>query len=549
LATKPQRTVRRAQETQRIVRALDGRLPVSEAGKELLRKAFPDHWAFLLGELALYSFMILVLTGIYLTMYFNPVMTEHAYEGSYGPLRGVLMSEAYASTLRITFDVRGGLLVRQIHHWAALIFLASIMVHLFRIFFTGAFRRPREGNWTIGVTLLALALYEGFCGYSLPDDLLSGTGLRTAYGIVLSIPVVGTYLTFFIVGGQWPSELVIPRLYIAHVLFVPGLIIALITVHIFLVVYLKHTQWGKKDRTNRNVVGKPMYPLYTAKSIGLFLTLFGVLAGMAALFQINPIFWWGPYHPELVSIDAQPDWYVGFLEGAMRMMPGLESNIGGHTFVWGVFIPGVILPTVMFLILYCYPYFERWVTGGGKEYHLCDRPRHAPTRTGIGAAFITVYAVLLFAGGQDVLAFVFRVPVSGITWGLRAGFFVLPPLVFWVTRRACLGLQAADRARLRYGDQTGELRLTDGRGYEEGRAAVGTETQRLMRARQLPRPVPLGRGRATFGDRLRRRLHAWYFPRLDLPGTEEEHRRISEIIEDPVEEQERKQSPRAFPPR
>lgn len=223
---------------------VDRRSPLVEITNSLLRKAFPDHWSFLLGELALYSLLVLVLTGSWLTLFFEPGTKEALYQGSYIPLRGAPMSAAYNSTLHITFDIRGGLLIRQMHHWASLIFVAAICVHMLRIFFTGSFRRPREINWMIGVALFFLAFLEGFCGYSLPDDLLSGTGLRTANTIVMSIPVLGTYLAYFLWDGQFPGQLLNNRLYILHVLFVPGVIIGLVLVHLILVVYLKHTQWS-----------------------------------------------------------------------------------------------------------------------------------------------------------------------------------------------------------------------------------------------------------------------------------------------------------------
>ena len=336
---------------ERLVSVLDRRLPLRTTAQEYLRKAFPDHWSFLLGEIALYSLLVLVVTGVYLTFYFRPDMTETPYTGSYAPLRGTLASQAYISTLSISFDVRGGLLIRQIHHWGALVFVAAIGCHLLRIFFTGAFRRPREVNWMIGVTMFLLSLLEGFCGYSLPDDLLSGTGLRTSQGIVLSIPVIGTYLSFFVFDGQYPGHAIISRLYIAHVLLVPGLLLVLVRVHLGLVVQLKHTQWAQPGRTNRNAVGKPMFPQYTAKSTGLFFAVAGVLALMAALLQINPIWDFGPYRADQVSLNSQPDWYVGYLEGALRLMPAWETSLAGHTIAWDVLLPGVVLPAVLFLIL------------------------------------------------------------------------------------------------------------------------------------------------------------------------------------------------------
>lgn len=343
--------------------ALDARLPLAETARAVVRKVFPDHWSFLLGELALYSFVVLLLTGVYLALFFDPSMQETAYQGSYAPLRGVLMSQAYRSTLEISFDVRGGLLIRQIHHWAALLFLAAIGAHLLRVFLTGAFRRPREVNWLVGVTLFLLSLLEGFAGYSLPDDLLSGTGLRIAQGIMLSVPVVGTYLSFFAFGGQYPGDDIVSRLYPVHILLVPGLLLGLITVHILLVFALKHTQWPGPGRSGRNVVGLPFFPQYVAKSAGLFFTLFGLLAALGAVAQINPIWNYGPYRADVVSTGAQPDWYIGFLEGALRLMPGVETRLWGHTIMWNPLVTAVLLPGVLFMALYAYPFFERWITG------------------------------------------------------------------------------------------------------------------------------------------------------------------------------------------
>jgi ubiquinol-cytochrome c reductase cytochrome b subunit len=523
---------------ERLVSALDRRLPVASAGKEFLRKAFPDHWSFLLGELALYSLLVLVLTGVWLTFFFHPDMTERPYTGSYLPLRGTMTSEAYASVLHISFDVRGGLLIRQMHHWAALVFVAAIGVHLLRIFLTGAFRRPREVNWTIGVTLFLFSLLEGFCGYSLPDDLLSGTGLRTAQGIVLSIPVVGTYLSFFVFGGQYPGHEIIPRLYVTHILLVPGLLLALVGAHLTFVVVHKHTQWAKPGHTNRNVIGKPLVPQYATKSAGLFFIQAGVLALMAALLQINPVWAFGPYRADHVSLDAQPDWYVGYLEGALRLMPAWETDFAGHTIVWDVFLPGVMLPVVLFLILYAYPFFERWLTGPLPEQHLCDRPRNRPTRTALGAAAVAAYAVLLMAGGQDVLAYKFDVPVELLTRSFRTALFVLPFVTYHATKRACLGLQAADRQRLLDGGATGEVRRTAGGGYEEAHTLLPREEAYRILVRDTPRPRAEGTEawRWFHRHRLRNALSRWYFGKsVEMPATAWEKRRVEFVRAAPGE--------------
>ncbi|WP_155059558.1 cytochrome bc1 complex cytochrome b subunit [Streptomyces blattellae] len=441
----------------------------------MLRKAFPDHWSFLLGEIALYSLIVLVLTGVWLTLFFKPDMTEVVYEGRYVPMHGIRMSAAFDSTLHISFDVRGGLLVRQAHHWAALVFAAAIGLHLLRIFFTGAFRRPREANWVIGVTLFLLALAEGFAGYSLPDDLLSGTGLRIAQGIMLSIPVVGTYVSMFAFGAEFPGEDIVTRLYSMHVLLLPGALIALVTVHLILVFQLKHTQWRGPGRTQRNAVGRPFFPRFAASSGGLFFTVSGVLTLLGGLAQINPVWVYGPYRPDQASTGSQPDWYVGFLEGALRLVPPWETDIAGHTLMWNVLLPAVVLPALLFLVLYLYPFVEQRLTGEWRqERHVCDRPRERPVRTGLGVAGITFYGVLLLAGGNDVVAQTFRISLNTLTWVLRVALVAAPVLAFFLTRQICRALLEAERERLAEGEETGEVRQTVEGGYESGHRPVGT---------------------------------------------------------------------------
>ncbi|WP_432280791.1 cytochrome bc1 complex cytochrome b subunit [Streptomyces luomodiensis] len=458
---------------ERFVVAADGRLPLLDGGGSLLRKAFPEHWSFLLGEIALYSLLVLVLTGVWLTFFFKPEMREVVYAGPYVPLRGVLVSAAFDSTLHISFDVRGGLLMRQMHHWAALVFVAAIGLHLLRIFFTGAFRRPREMNWIIGVTLFLLALAEGFAGYSLPDDLLSGTGLRIAQGIMLSLPVVGTYMSMFAFGSQFPGQDIIPRLYGLHILLLPGALLALVTVHLILVFYLKHTQWRGPRTTNRNALGKPMVPQFTASSTGLSLMVFGVMALLGGLAQINPVWAYGPYRPDQVSTDSQPDWYVGFLEGALRLVPPWETSVAGHTLMWNVLLPAIVLPALLFVVLYAYPFVEQWLTGEHhREHHLCDRPRERPVRTGLGVAGVTCYGILLLAGGNDVVAYTFRISMNTLTWILRIALVVAPVVAFLLTRRLCHALLEAEQKRLEEGEETGQVRQTVEGGYESGHEPV-----------------------------------------------------------------------------
>jgi len=428
-----------------------------------LGKVFPDHWSFMLGEIALYSFIVVLLSGVYLTLFYKPSMVEVIYNGSYVPLKGIEMSEAYSSSLDISFDVRGGLLIRQMHHWAALIFVAAIAVHMFRVFFTGAFRKPREFNWIIGVGLATLALAAGFSGYSLPDDLLSGNGLQIARGIVQSIPIIGTWGAFLLFGGEYPGTDFISRLYGIHILLVPGLILALVTVHLMLVWTQKHTQFPGPGRTNNNVVGYPLMPVYMAKAGGFFFIVFGICTLIAGLVTLNPIWVFGPYTPDQVSAGSQPDWYIGWLDGALRIMPNIESHLFGYTISWNILTPAVIMPGVVFTALAFYPFLEAWVTGDKREHHLLDRPRNNPTRTGIGVMALTFYGLLWIGGGNDIIATSFNLTINSITWFLRLTIFVLPPIAFVVTRRICLALQRRDRDKLLHGYETGRvLRLPHG---------------------------------------------------------------------------------------
>ena len=442
---------------------VDQRLGSNKFLSRNLSKVFPEHWSFMLGEIALYSFIVVLLTGTYLTLFYKPSMAEVIYDGSYVPLNGIYMSEAYASTLNISFDIRGGLLIRQMHHWSALIFVAAVAVHMFRVFFTGAFRKPRELNWIVGVALTTLALAAGFTGYSLPDDLLSGTGLQIIRGILQSIPLIGTWLAFFVFGGEYPGGEIISRLYSAHLLLVPGWILALITVHLIMVWTQKHTQFPGPGRTNNNVVGYPLLPVYMAKAGGFFFIVFGIVALLSGLVNINPVWIFGPYTPDQVTAGTQPDWYIGWLDGALRLMPNWETVIAGFTISWNVFIPSVVVPGILFTGLAFYPFLEAWATGDKREHNLLDRPRNAPVRTGIGVMAIVFYGILWLAGGNDLVATTFDLSINALSWTLRVLLIVAPPLAFIITKRTCLSLQRRDRDKLLHGYESGRiLRLPHG---------------------------------------------------------------------------------------
>lgn len=427
-------------------RFVDDRLGISRFTRKALTKIFPDHWSFMIGEIAMYCLVILIVTGIYLTFFFVPATEEVVYDGAYAPLRGVEMSQAYASTLDISFEVRAGLVMRQMHHWAALVFVAAIVVHLCRVFFTGAFRRPRELNWIVGVTLLVLAIGNGFFGYSLLDDLLSGTGVRVAYSIALSVPAAGTWLAFLFFGGEFPNTEFITRFYVLHVLIVPALIVGLLTVHLAIVWRQKHTQFRGPGRTETNIVGSRLWPQYAAKSAALFLLVAAVLAALGGLAQINPVWLYGPYkatQAAAATSGSQPDWYMGWVDGALRIMPPWEIRAFGHT-VANPFFPGVLMPGLTFGALYLWPFIERRFTRDRAAHNLLDRPRDAPVRTALGAATLAFYGILLLAGGNDVLAGIFRIAPEDITLAFRVMIFVVPLTVFFVTRSVCRGLARDD---------------------------------------------------------------------------------------------------------
>ena len=497
----------------------DERLGLAGAMKKNLRKVFPDHWSFMLGEIALWSFVVLLLTGVFLSLWFTPSMAEVEYQGSYDQLRGISMSQAMASTLDISFDVRGGLLMRQMHHWAAMIFIGAMMIHLMRVYFTGAFRKPRELNWVIGMLLLLLGTLEGFTGYSLPDDLLSGTGVRAADGFLKASPVIGTYLSFFLFGGEFPGEAIIPRLYIVHVLLIPGLLLALIAAHMLLLVYHKHTQWPGPGRTEENVVGYPMLPVYAAKAGGFFFVVFGVTAMMGGLLTINPVWKFGPYDPSKVTAGSQPDWYMGWPDGALRIMPGWESHFWGVTLSWNVLLPILVLPLAFFALVLMLPFIEAWITGDKREHHLLQRPRNAPTRTAVMVSLMTFYGLLWAAGGNDLIAIKFRLSINQITYFMRAAVFIGPAIAFWVTRRICISLQRHDNDRLLHGYETGVIMRSAEGAYSERHLPISEEEAYTLTARDRDEVYTVEsdvdeNGVAAQGsraNRLRARLSSWMY--------------------------------------
>ncbi|MBG9244574.1 cytochrome b [Corynebacterium belfantii] len=450
---------------------IDSRYTAASGIRRQINKVFPTHWSFMLGEIALYSFIILLLTGVYLTLFFDPSITKVIYDGAYLPLNGVEMSRAYETALNLSFEVRGGLFIRQMHHWAALTFMVSMTVHMLRIFFTGAFRRPREANWIIGCVLLFLGMAEGFMGYSLPDDLLSGVGLRIMSAIILALPIIGTWLHWLIFGGDFPSDLMLDRFYIAHVLIIPGIILGLIAAHLALVWYQKHTQFPGPGRTENNVVGVRILPVFILETSSFGLVTLGVLALLAGLTSINAIWNLGPYNPSQVSAGSQPDIYMLWTDGAARVMPAWELYIGHYT------IPGAfwvaLLCGVLVGLLVGYPFIEKKITGDDAHHNLLQRPRDVPVRTSLGVMAIVFYFLLTLSGGNDLFAYHFEVSLNAMTWVGRIGLIVLPPLAYFITYRICLGLQRSDREVLEHGIETGVIKIMPNGAFVEVHQPLG----------------------------------------------------------------------------
>jgi len=434
-----------------VVRYLDQRSGAAPLVRKTLRYLFPDHWSFLLGEVALYSFIVLVATGTYLALFYQDSTAMVTYHGPYGPLQGQEMSEAYRSVLNISTTVKAGLLIRQTHHWAADVFIATVTLHALRIFFTGAYRKPRELTYWLGLSMLVVALLEGYLGYSLVDDLLSGMGLAIGNGVALSIPFIGANLGELIWGGPFPgTHDFFARMYIFHVFLIPLLIAVMLGAHLALVALRHHTQFRSERRqTERKLVGVPTYPGQTPRSLGLMLAVAGVLFLLGGLVQINPIWLWGPYHTYAATNGAQPDWYLGWLIGGLRLVPSFDLTIGHYTVIPNPFWGGALFPMLVFGFLFAWPLLERRWTGDTRYHNLLDRPRDAPGRTAIGVGFVTWVFLVFVAGSADRVYVFFGLNYSSQLWFYRGAVFVAPFVTGLIAHRVCVELQRGEQVERR----------------------------------------------------------------------------------------------------
>jgi ubiquinol-cytochrome c reductase cytochrome b subunit len=343
--------------------------------------------------------------------------------------------------------------------------------------------------------------------------------------MIKAIPVVGAYGSSLLFGGEFPGETIVARLYGLHILLIPALILIFIVIHLFMVVIHKHTHYSGPGRKDSNVVGYPLMPVYVAKAGGFFFIVFGVIMLIAATFTINPIWNYGPYDPSPVSAGTQPDWYIGWLDGALRLAPThLEFIVGGYTWAWNILLP-LIVSLVFLAVVAAYPFVEAWVTGDKREHHVLDRPRNAPTRTAIGAAGVTFYAVLWAGAATDLIATNFKMSLNQVLTSMQILLIVGPIVAYIITKRACLSLQRKDREIVLHGRETGRIvRMPHGEYIEVHEPLDEFEQWKLVDFKDYQPTLarPNSAGKITIGARIRAGLSRVYFEDRIAPVTQTE---------------------------
>ena len=418
---------------------------------DALRRDPQDRWAAAFGRIAGYSFAVAVVTGILLLPFFRPSMATVVYHGSYSKLDGAPMSQAYWSVLATSFDVRGGLLIRQVHHWSADLFVAAICLRLLRAFFRGRFSGRALPGWLIWVALLPLGMLAAYTGTILPDDGLSGGSLSVITGVLLSVPVIGTHLVFWIFGGAPPGHQIIGRDYWVHILVLPALAGALL-----LASFRRSLRWPRRVRLD------PLLPFTCA-----------VLALLGTIAQINPVWLYGPYQPGSISAGSVPDWYMAFLDGGLRLMPAWELSIAGHPLALGVLIPGLVAPALLITCLALYPMADRRIAGGRPPRGLLPpAPADLANRTAAGVAGLAFYGLLWAASANDQIAYHLHLDLYAVTWFFRVLVLAGPTLAFLLTRVICHALTDRRGDEELHGRETGRIVMNAQGGHDEIREPV-----------------------------------------------------------------------------
>ncbi|MBT1669161.1 cytochrome b N-terminal domain-containing protein [Curtobacterium flaccumfaciens pv. flaccumfaciens] len=482
------------------------------------------HWTSLMGVATTACAAVFVISGATLMFFFVPSSAPTQYHGAYLPLDGVTVSAAYASVLHVAFDVPGGMLLRQLHHWSMQLLPAVIMVQMLVVFFTGGFRKPRRTSWVLLFTLLVVALIAGWSGYGLPDDMLSGTGLRIVEGITVGIPVIGPWASSALFGGAFPGR-IIEHLAIIHFFVAPALLVTVMAVRGILGWVQRPAQAPGLGRTESNLVGVPLFPTGMMRIGGLFAGVLAVLVFVSATVTVNPVWQYGPSDPSNATAGSQPDWYTGFLDGALRLVPPhWEFVWGGYTWTMSLLVP-LAAVTVFLVGVLAYPFIEQWISGDDRHHNLLQRPRDTPARTGIGVASMTFFGALWGAGSADVAAHQLDFAFEHLILAGQFMVIVGPLAAYSVTQRVCLALQRKDREILLHGYETGRLvRLPDGETIEVHAAADPGTRWRILNAEHHT-PIllrPRADGRITPTARLRAALSRLFFEDrlVPLPSTE-----------------------------
>jgi ubiquinol-cytochrome c reductase cytochrome b subunit len=438
--------------------ALEERLAFRAALRRAKRRLFPGHWSFLLGEVTLFSFVALVLSGVYLALFYRASTTTLVYAGADPSFEGLSLPDAFASVLDLSVGVPFGLVLRRFHHFAAHLFLGSLLLHAARVYFTGAFRRPRDLTWWIGLALFALALLNGFSGYCLPFDMRGGTAMRMLMTTLESVPWVGSWLATLVFGAPFPGPYILPRLYIEHVFVGPALIAVLIAAHLFLVVRLTHTEFPGPGRSSAIEVGARMWPDQTARTTTVALLVFGTCALLAAFFPVEAVQVYGPFQVLSSYPPLSPDWFVMWIEGAYRLLPRqLDFHLVGADFT-NPFYGAIVLPLVVFGGCAVYPFVDRRVYRDQyRGDHVLDRPRERPGRTAFGVGGLTFLVLLSFGDIDDRLASAFAVEVWQVhlVWGPVT--LAVPALTFLIV---LLWLRSSRRHRRAIGPAPAAARRT-----------------------------------------------------------------------------------------
>ncbi|MEF8822179.1 MAG: cytochrome bc complex cytochrome b subunit [Halovenus sp.] len=437
----------------------DDRLDL-EGGRSILGKAFPAEDSFLLGEVALFCFVLLVLSGMFLGFFYEPSISNVEYEGSVAEYQGEEMPESYVSVLNITYDVPFGMLLRRMHHWAAHLMVASMALHMLRVFFTGAYRNPRELNWVVGTALAGATMFAAYTGYALPFDEFASTAVGIGYNVALSIPIIGETVANIAFGGSFPSSATIPRFYFLHILVLPLVIAGLIGVHMAILVRQKHTEAQRDedvmpagptraavdrrtavegdsasggtaadggspsdsgtaadggavahgggatksrsrqvDRDDDSVVvGLPAFPNQVAVSAVVFFLTLATLSLLAGFLPVHNIAEYGPNDPASTPSLIMPDWFLMWGYGFLKLIPSWMSfDLLGIHFS-AEFIGGLLLPGIIFGVVALWPFIDY----DEKPVHFTADPLERPFQTAVGVAAV-LFIMIASIAGMDVI--------------------------------------------------------------------------------------------------------------------------------------------------